>query len=432
MRKLTKQSIDADFTEWRRHRYDEHGLYLPLRVVGDLEAEAKATQEAEDAVAVSAAKEQDRKREEDADKPQAEERRKKLQFSLAPVVVGYHQPEADEVARHQIFLDIDAVRERVVLLKAGAVNGDKDLAKRETKALEAALLRGATRSIVRPLRWRVLIEELARELPAFRLPLELLSQSFALADRRSGRPAIPPMLLVGPPGVGKSYFARRLSEALRCGHAWMALDQRTAGTTLRGSDSHWSNAKHGLLFEHLALGRTANPIFVLDEIDKASRSAGQQNVDMLAQLYSVLEPETARHVEDISLSIELDASQVMYIATANDLRTLDAPLLSRFEVFRIELPGPQERLEATRRIVASVLVSLDARKPLKVSEGCYVLLAQYSPRVIRRAAERALAITVSADRDRVSIEDVERALGIDPAAPQTPGAARGTSGSYLH
>ena len=408
---LLPDATHPGFAEWRRNRWGKPAIFVPLRLAADLEKEAKAQRNAklaaEELDTEERAKEDERKR--------AEELKQKQRIALAPIHVGSHQPQPNEVARHRVLVDVDAVRDRVLKLKMGAANGDKDMAKRETKSLEAALAFGPDRSVVRPSNWRRLLEELTRELPAFRGPLDLLTQSFALADRCGGLAAVPPMLFLGPPGVGKSYFARRLSEVLSCGHAWMALDQRTAGTTLRGTDAHWANAKAGLLFEHLALGKTANPVFVFDEIDKAARSVGRDGIDMLSQLYSVLEPETARHVEDTSFGIELDASQILYVATANDLQRLDAPMLSRFEVFQIGLPSPLEQREASRRIVTSVLGRLDAAGSVTVSEGVHVLLALYSPRVIRRAAERALAITVSAGRDRVSVQDVERALGIEPA-----------------
>lgn len=417
----------AAFAQLRPVRFGEPALYVPQYLADTLEAEAEAKRANEDERAD--ADERERKRLERLE----DDRRKKQQAAEATIHVGYHQAVPDECARHQVLVDIDAVCDRVLKLRMGAGNGDRDMAKRETKALEAALALGPDRSIVRPQNWQARLEELAQEMPSFRAPVDLVSQAFALSVRCGGLPAVPPMLLIGPPGVGKSLFAYRLSDVLRCGHAWLALDQRTAGTTLRGSDAHWSNARHGLLFQHLALGKTANPVFVLDEIDKAARAVGRDGVDMLSQLHSVLEPETSRHVEDISLGIELDASQVMYVATANDLQRLDAPLLSRFEVFQIGLPTPREQREASRRIVASVLVRLEAEDSIAVSEGAYVLLAQYSPRAIRRAAERALAICVSAGRARMSIEDVERALGIEPAAPaKSADSGGGTPVRRLH
>jgi hypothetical protein len=102
-------------------------------------------------------------------------------------------------------------------------------------------------------------------------------------------------------------------------------------------------------------------------IDKPSRRQTSQDIDPLAQLYSALEPETASHVVDISLGVELDSSQVLYLATANGLRNLDSALLSRFEVIQVGLPSPDERKESAKRVVESALARLGVQFAVTVS-----------------------------------------------------------------
>ena len=269
-------------------------------------------------------------------------------------VVGEHSPHPLEVQRHRVLVDADAILARLRELRDGA-QGDKDYAKREELALSRALERGPCRSIVRPAEWRDALDDLAQELPAFRSAIELIGNAHALSEATGSALAIPPLLLVGPPGVGKSYFCGRLAEVLESGSKWISMDQPSAGSQLRGSDRAWGNSMHGVLYELLGLGKTANPVVVLDEIDKAARKLYSQDVDPLAQLYSALKPETARRLADISLDVELDASQVVYIATANGLKTLDSALLSRFEVIMIGLPMAPERRESAARVATTAL-----------------------------------------------------------------------------
>jgi ATP-dependent Lon protease len=337
--------------------------------------------------------------------------------------IGAHAAHPLEFRQHKVFVDADAILARLRDLRAGA-QGDRDHAKREELALSRAIERGPYRSIVRPAEWRAAFDELALELPAFRRAIELIRNAQALSVTTGSAPLIPPLLLVGPPGVGKSHFCRRLAEILQAESKWIALDQPSAGSQLCGSDRAWGNSRHGALFELLALGKMANPLVVLDEIDKSARSLYSQEVDPLAQLYSALEPETARRLSDISLDIELDTSQVVYIATANSLKTLDSALLSRFEVMMIGLPAESERRESAARIVAAGLVRLGAIGQVAVSPGAVVVLADFTPRVMSRAVEKAVAAAVMGGQRIVRAEDIEQALGLSQKTSPAPATSK--------
>jgi ATP-dependent Lon protease len=330
---------------------------------------------------------------------------------LTSPTVGPHRAHEHEVRRHRVLPDDHLLVRRLDALRSGML-GDKDHTGRELQAITAALTRGTKRSIVRPLKWRAALDGLATECPAFSDAIDIYASAHQVSEVTSKPPSIPPILLVGPPGVGKSHFCRRVAETLECGSKWLAMDQPTAGSDLRGSDKHWSTARHGVLFELLALGDTANPLVVLDEIDKAARRQSSREIDPLAQLYSVLERETARRIVDVSLDIELDASLVTYIATANSLTTLDTALLSRFEVIAVGLPSPDKRRESARRIIECTVERLGLWDSVRVSPGVTVLLADYSPRLIQRVVEKAVGTAIATGRERVDAEDVERELGL--------------------
>ena len=362
------------------------------------------------------------KEENEAEEQSREERRLELRSTekvasasgkskASDLIVGEHSAHLLEVQRHKVLVDVDAILARLRELRDGA-QGDKDHAKREELALLRALERGPCRSIVRPTEWRAALDDLAMELPACRSAIELISNAYALSAMTGSAPAIPPLLLVGPPGVGKSYFCARLAEVLESGSKWISMDQPSAGSQLRGSDRAWGNSMHGVLYELLALGKTANPVVVLDEIDKAARKLYSQEIDPLAQLYSALEPETSRRLADVSLDVELDASQVVYIATANGLKTLDSALLSRFEVIMIGLPIASERRESAARVATAALGRLGVIGLVGVSPGAVAVLAQFSPRVIRRAVEKAAAAAVASGKRMVRAEDIEETLGL--------------------
>ena len=172
----------------------------------------------------------------------------------ADPVVGEHSAHPLEVQRHKVLADTDAMLSRLRELQDGA-QGDRDHAKREDMAISRALERGAYRSIVRPTRWRKALDDLSLEMPAFRGVIDLIRNAHAMSEATGSALAIPPLLLVGPPGVGKSYFCGHLAEVLQSGSKWISMDQPSAGSQLRGSDRAWGNSVHGVLYELLALGK---------------------------------------------------------------------------------------------------------------------------------------------------------------------------------
>src|ERR1700704_2280910 len=98
------------------------------------------------------------------------------------------------------------------------------------------------------------------------------------------------MLLLGPPGVGKTYFSHRVAQLLGAPHADIAFDQPTAGSQLRGSDKDLGNSSSGLLFNLICMGDCANPVLLLDELDKSGVTGNRWELDPLNQLHGALEP----------------------------------------------------------------------------------------------------------------------------------------------
>src|SRR5437868_560635 len=183
---------------------------------------------------------------------------------------------------------------------------------------ERMLERGPERFQVKPSG----IPDMARlyeELPNFTEALDDVRRHVALSqDSRDGL-EVTPMLLLGPPGIGKTHFARRLAELLGTGMNLVPMSSMTAGWLLSGASSQWKGAKPGKVFEALIDGQYANPVIVVDEIDKAAADA---QYDPLGAMYSLLEHDTAGTFMDEFAEIAIDASQVIWVLTANDERCI--------------------------------------------------------------------------------------------------------------
>jgi hypothetical protein len=296
-------------------------------------------------------------------------------------------------------------------------SADVDVNQRRSKLLQVLAKKGPDRRVAQPAHGQGALAALEAALPHFREPIAYVRRTLALAQA-TGKPVrVPPMLLLGPPGVGKTHFTHRLAELLKAPHAAIAFDQPIVGG-LHGSDSYWGNSSTGLLFNLLCLGESANPVVLLDELDKSVVQFGSGAINPLAQLHGALEPETSRQTLDLSIEVEFDASMVTYLATANTVRGVGAPLLSRMEVLCIEPPTLSESMEVARGIVASVLDRLGLAERVRFDRQALVALAHFSPRLMVRAAQTAAGEVLAENGERVGEEAVLAAARVGSDAPK--------------
>ncbi|MDO9297976.1 AAA family ATPase [Bradyrhizobium sp.] len=183
---------------------------------------------------------------------------------------------------------------------------------------------------------------------------------FALADL-VGRLTVKlrPLLLVGDPGGGKSRFARRLGEALGLS-IWREDASRADGAVFGGTDRRWHSAEPCHPFLAIAQGKIGNPLVLTDEIEKAgTRSDYGRLWDCLL---GFLEAESNCRYPDPALQVSVDLSQISYIATANSLDPLPAPIRDRFRVITFPKPSAKHLDALLPAVIADLAKerSLDA------------------------------------------------------------------------
>ena len=269
---------------------------------------------------------------------------------------------------------------------------------------ERMLEKGPDRFQVKPSGLPVM-DRLYDDLPNFAAVLDDVKRQLALCEDSRDALEITPLLLLGPPGVGKTHFARELSVLLGTGMGFLSMSSMTAGWVLSGASSQWKGARPGKVFETLVDGQYANPVMVVDEIDKAG---GEHAYDPLGALYGLLEHDTARHFTDEFAEVPIDASQVIWVATANDGCAIPEPILNRMNVYEVHTPDR----DAARHIAARLYRSIRAdhgwgeRFDAEPAGDVLDAMSELAPREMRRAWMTAFGNAKLDRRERVAVRDL--------------------------
>ncbi|MBP3214563.1 MAG: endopeptidase La [Bacteroidaceae bacterium] len=236
----------------------------------------------------------------------------------------------------------------------------------------------------------------------------------------------PILCLYGPPGVGKTSLGKSIAKAMKRKYVRMSLGGLHDEAEIRGHRRTYVGAMAGQIIKNIKKAGSSNPVFILDEIDKVTQQTNHG--DPASALLEVLDPEQNVAFHDNYLDTDYDLSKVMFIATANNISTIPAPLLDRMELIEVSGYLTEEKIEiAKRHLVPKELDNLGMKDTgVKISKPAIEkIIEDYTRESGVRDLDKKInkvlrKVTLKYAKDGVlptgelKVEDIKEYLGTEP------------------
>ncbi len=240
----------------------------------------------------------------------------------------------------------------------------------------------------------------------------------------------PILCFVGPPGIGKTSLGRSIANAIHRKYVRLSLGGLHDESELRGHRKTYIGAMPGRIIQQLRKVKSANPVFILDEIDKMGNDF---RGDPSSALLEILDPEQNNSFYDNYLELEFDLSKVLFIATANSLSDIQPALRDRLEIIQLSGYSPEEKTEIAKRHLIPKQKELHglSKVPLKFADKVIVkIIQEYTRESGVRELDRLLAGMMRSIAKQVAMEEKVAPQVTAERVEQALGKARFTNDIY--